>query len=75
MSRHTAIGLAVATALSLAAATPSFADIGNCAKYPNADTCPTMGAPSKAKAAQQVTPKRLRHTHYRYEQAPKQHKG
>jgi hypothetical protein len=66
MLRTTAIGLAAA--LTLAAFTPALADIGQCAKQPNADTCPTMGAPSKAPA--QNAPKTIRHTRYHAPQSP-----
>ena len=45
MTRTIVIGLAAAS-LSLAALTPALADISACAKDPNADTCPTMGAPT-----------------------------
>jgi hypothetical protein len=69
------MGLVASFALLVAAATPSLADISDCTKLPNADTCPTMGPPTKANAAQQASPKHLRHTHYRYEPAPKQNKG
>jgi hypothetical protein len=66
MLRTTAIGLAAA--LSLAALSPALADVPNCMKQPNADTCPTMGAPSKAAA--QVAPKNIRHTRYHAPQSP-----
>jgi hypothetical protein len=54
MLRTTAIGLA-ALWLTLAALTPALADVPQCMKQPNADTCPTMGAPSKVTA--QAAPK------------------
>jgi hypothetical protein len=74
MLRTIAIGVAATAALSLAALTPALADVPTCMKQPNADTCPTMGAPTP-KASQQTAPKNLRHTHYRYEPASKQNKG
>jgi hypothetical protein len=62
--------------LSFAAVTPGIADVSSCAKLPNADTCPTMGLPNApVNASQQAAPRHLRHTHYRYEPAPKQNKG
>jgi hypothetical protein len=75
MLRITALGFAVATALSLAAVTPGLADISTCTKLPDADTCPTMGPPTQSNASQQVAPKHLRHAHYRYEPTAKQKKG
>jgi hypothetical protein len=75
MLKTTAIGLALTTVLSLAALTPALADIPACMSRPNADTCPTMGAPTPSNASQQTAPKYLRHTHYRYEPAQKQKKG
>ncbi len=45
MLRTTAISLAAAASLTLAALTPALADVSQCEKQPNADTCPTMGAP------------------------------
>jgi hypothetical protein len=67
MLKTTTIGLA-ALSLTLAALSPALADVGQCAKQPNADTCPTMGAPSKAAA--QVAPKNIRHTRYHAPQSP-----
>lgn len=61
MLRPTAIGLA-ALSLTLATLTPALADVPQCMKQPNADTCPTMGAPAKTPA--QATPNRIRHTRY-----------
>ena len=72
MLKTTTIGLA-ALSLTLAALSPAQADIGQCAKQPNADTCPTMGAPSKAPA--QNAPKNIRHTHYRHVPAQAPQKG
>lgn len=40
----TAIGL-TALSLTLAALTPALADVPQCMKQPNADTCPTLGVP------------------------------
>jgi hypothetical protein len=74
MLKTTAIGLALTTVLSLAALTPALADIPACMSRPNADTCPTMGAPTPS-ASQQTAPKYLRHTHYRYEPLQKQKKA
>ena len=62
MLKTTAIGLAAAASLTLAALTPALADVPQCMKQPNADTCPTMGAPSKAAA--QAAPSHIRHTRY-----------
>jgi hypothetical protein len=67
MLKTTTIGLA-ALSLTLAALSPALADVGQCAKQPNADTCPTMGAPSKASA--QNAPKNIRHTRYHAPQSP-----
>jgi hypothetical protein len=63
MLRTTAIGLAAA--LSLAALSPALADVPNCMKQPNADTCPTMGAPTPAAAAKQAPSKGIKHVHGR----------
>ena len=49
MLRNTAMGLAVTASLSLAGLTPAIADIPACMAHPNADTCPTMGAPTPSK--------------------------
>ena len=70
MLRNTAIGLAVTASLSLAALTPGLADVPNCMKQPNADTCPTMGTPTPSKSSQQGTPKSIKHTHNRPAQSP-----
>jgi hypothetical protein len=70
MLRTTAIGLAAAASLTLAALTPALADIPSCMKQPNADTCPTMGAPTPAKAAAQTAPSHVRHTRYHALQSP-----
>jgi hypothetical protein len=70
MLRTTAIGLAAAASLTLAALTPALAEIPSCMKQPNADTCPTMGAPTPAKAAAQTAPKSVKHVHYRHAPAP-----
>jgi hypothetical protein len=70
MLRTTAISLAAAASLTLAALTPALADVPQCEKQPNADTCPTMGAPSPSKAAAQVAPKNIRHTRYHAPQSP-----
>jgi hypothetical protein len=75
MLTRIAIALAAGSLLVLGAMTPALADIANCMKYPNADTCPTMGAPTPAKAAQQAAPRHLRHTHYRYAPSSNQNKG
>jgi hypothetical protein len=46
--------------------------VPSCMKQPNADTCPTMGAPSApSKAAAQAAPKKnIRHTRYHAPQSP-----
>jgi hypothetical protein len=75
MLRYTTLGLAAVVSLSLAALSPARADIPACMSHPNADTCPTMGAPTPPAASQQVPPRALRHTHYRYEPVQKQKKG
>jgi hypothetical protein len=63
MLRNTAIGLAVTASLSLAALTPALADVPNCMKQPNADTCPTMGTPTPSKASVQGPSKSTKHAH------------
>ena len=63
MLRNTAIGLAVTASLSLAGLTPAIADIPACMAHPNADTCPTMGAPTPSKASAQAPSKSIRHVH------------
>ena len=64
MTRTILIGLAAAS-LSLAALTPALADIGACAKAPNADTCPTFGQPtSPGVAAQPREYRSQRHARY-----------
>ena len=73
MLRTTAIGLAAAASLTLAALTPALADVPQCMKQPNADTCPTMGAPSKAAA--QAAPNNVRHTRYHQAETPKKANG
>lgn len=70
MLRNTAIGLAVTASLSLAALTPALADVPNCMKQPNADTCPTMGAPTPSKLSNQGAPKNIRHVHSHRAPAP-----
>jgi hypothetical protein len=71
MTRTIVIGLAAAS-LSLAALTPALADIGACAKAPNADTCPTMGAPTPAPgASEQRTTRGSGHARY-HGQMPRQ---
>jgi hypothetical protein len=70
MLRTTAIGVAAVALLSLAALTPASADVGNCVKQPNADTCPTMGAPTPSKLSNQGAPKNIRHAHSRHAPAP-----
>jgi hypothetical protein len=67
MLRKTAIGLATTAALSLAALTPAFADVPQCVKQPNADSCPTFGLPTPPNSA----PKNIKHTHYLGMQSPK----
>ena len=69
MLKPIAIGLAAGSVLILGTLAPAFADISNCMKYPNAETCPTMGKPT-AQLPEQATPRRLRHSHYRAPQAP-----
>jgi hypothetical protein len=61
MLRTTAIGLAVTASLSLAGLTPALADIPACMAHPNADTCPTFGAPTPSKASVQAPSKSIRH--------------
>lgn len=73
MLRTTAISLAAAASLTLAALTPALADVGQCAKQPNADTCPTMGAPSKAAA--QAAPNHVKHTRYHPAGTPRKANG
>ncbi len=63
MLRTTAIGLAVTASLSLAAADPGSCRIPACMAHPNADTCPTMGAPAPSKASVQAPSKSIRHVH------------
>jgi hypothetical protein len=70
MLRTTAIGLAAAASLSLAALTPAFADVPQCMKQPNADTCPTMGTPTPSKASEQGGPRNIKHTRYHSVQSP-----
>lgn len=66
MLRTTALGLAAAASLSLAALTPALADVPTCVKQPNADTCPTFGSPTPSAAATYEAPHRhMRHGHYR----------
>ncbi len=71
MTRTIVIGLAAAS-LSLAALTPALADISACAKDPNADTCPTMGAPTVSGASELRAHKSAKHARYHPGQAPKQ---
>jgi hypothetical protein len=63
MLRNIAIGLATVASLTLVALTPALADVTNCMKEPNADTCPTMGAPTPSKLPNQGAPKNIRHVH------------
>lgn len=63
MTRTIVIGLAAAS-LSLAALTPALADISTCAKEPNADTCPTMGAPTTSGASELKAHKSFKHARY-----------
>jgi hypothetical protein len=70
MLRNTAIGLIAAVSLTLVPLTSALADVPACMKQPNADTCPTMGAPTPSKASAQVAPKNIRHTHYHAPQSP-----
>ena len=75
MTRNTAIGLAAAASLTLAALTPALADVSACAKQPNAETCPTMGAPSNlspSKQSERGAHKSVKHTRYHPGQSPKQ---
>lgn len=44
--KRSVIGLATLAALSVGSLSPAFADIGECSKFPNADTCPTFGKPT-----------------------------
>ena len=44
--KRSVIGLATLTALSVGSLSPAFADIGQCSKFPNADSCPTFGKPT-----------------------------
>jgi hypothetical protein len=67
MLRNTAIGLATTAALTLAALTPASADVGQCTKQPNADSCPTFGSPTPSNSA----PKNIKHTHSLGMQSPK----
>ena len=67
MPRKTAIGLATTAALTLAALTPAFADVPQCMKQPNTDSCPTLGLPTPPN----IAPKNIKHTHYLGMQSPK----
>jgi hypothetical protein len=44
--KRSVIGLATLAALSVGSLSPAFADIAECSKFPNADTCPTFGEPT-----------------------------
>ena len=70
MLRNTAIGLIAAVSLTLVPLAPALADVPMCMKQPNADTCPTMGAPTASKASEQGAHKRIKHTHYRPTRLP-----
>jgi hypothetical protein len=72
MTRTTIIGLA-AVSLTLAALTPALADVPNCMKQPNADTCPTMGSPTPLKASESTAHKSsIKHARYHSSHSPKQ---
>jgi hypothetical protein len=73
MTRTIVIGLAAAS-LSLAALTPALADVSSCAKQPNADSCPTMGAPTVSGASELKAHKSIKHARYHPGQSPKQSK-
>jgi hypothetical protein len=65
MLTRTAIGFLTGSVLMLGALPPALADIGQCAKLPNADTCPTFGKPTPPPNAAYETPyKHVRHGHY-----------
>jgi hypothetical protein len=69
MLRLTIIGV-TATLLSLAGLTAASADIPDCLKAPNADSCPTFGNPTSATSAPNYVPHRaMRHGRY-YRTAP-----
>jgi hypothetical protein len=72
MLTRIAIGLATGSLMVLGTLAPALADIPNCMKFPNADTCPTMGQPTpqKAQKVEQGTPRHLRQSHYRSPHAP-----
>ena len=57
MLRTTAISLAAAASLTLAALTPALADVSQCEKQPNADTCPTMGVPRRPRPRRRSRPR------------------
>jgi hypothetical protein len=69
MLKFTIIGVTAAL-LSLAGLTAASADIPDCLKAPNADTCPTFGSPSPATSAPNYGQHRtMRHGRY-YRTAP-----
>ena len=71
MPRKTAIGLATTAALTLATLTPAFADMPQCMKQPNTDSCPTFGLPTPPNSApKNIAPKNIKHTHYLGTQSP-----
>jgi hypothetical protein len=70
MLRTTTIGLITAASLTLVPLSSALADIPGCMKQPNADTCPTMGAPTLSKASEQATPKPVKHARYHQTQSP-----
>ena len=73
MLRNIAITAAAATSLLLGTlSTPiaAFADVAQCMKQPNADTCPTMGTPTPSKASEQGAPRNIKHTRYHAPQSP-----
>ena len=77
MTRTIVIGLAAASlslslSLSLAALTPALANVSSCAKQPNADSCPTMGAPTISGASELKAHKSTKHARYHPGQSPKQ---
>ena len=65
MPRKTAIGLATTAALTLATLTPAFADMPQCMKQPNTDSCPTFGQSTPTNSAPtNIAPKNIKPTHY-----------
>jgi hypothetical protein len=67
MLRFIAFGLAVTAPLALAVVTPALANVPQCMREPNADTCPTFANPP-APASLQTTQKPIRHAHYHHPQ-------